>query len=73
MHAYAERELREWFLMMDRDCLGLQAGNVAAERRIARTDQKVYGDRPAHAWHLGRSGVRRGEITGLRWSDADLG
>ena len=32
----------------------------------------VAGDRLAHAWHLALSGLRRGEICGLRWSDVDL-
>ncbi|MCF8606015.1 site-specific integrase [Gordonia sp. HY442] len=29
-------------------------------------------DRLAHAWHLALSGLRRGEIAGLRWEDVDL-
>ncbi|MEV0727062.1 tyrosine-type recombinase/integrase [Micromonospora purpureochromogenes] len=29
-------------------------------------------DRNGHAWHLALSGLRRGEIGGLRWSDIDL-
>lgn len=29
-------------------------------------------DRLGHAWHLALSGLRRGEIAGLRWSDVDL-
>ena len=32
----------------------------------------VAGDRLAHAWHPALSGLRRGEIGGLRWSDVDL-
>jgi integrase len=29
-------------------------------------------DRNRHAWHLALSGLRRGEIGGLRWTDIDL-
>jgi integrase len=38
--------------------------------------QKLLGaiahDRLGHAWELALSGLRRGEIAGLRWSDVDL-
>jgi integrase len=38
--------------------------------------QKLLGaiadDRLAHAWELALSGLRRGEIAGLRWADVDL-
>ena len=33
----------------------------------------IATDRLAHAWELALSGLRRGEIAGLRWSDVDLG
>ena len=29
-------------------------------------------DRSGHLWYLALSGLRRGEISGLRWSDVDL-
>ena len=32
----------------------------------------IEGDRYAPAWHLALSGLRRGEIAALRWSDIDL-
>jgi integrase len=32
----------------------------------------IAEDRLAHAWELALSGLRRGEIAGLRWSDVDL-
>jgi integrase len=33
----------------------------------------VEDDRLGHAWELALSGLRRGEIAGLRWVDVDLG
>ncbi|MGO4617918.1 site-specific integrase [Nocardia sp. 2YAB30] len=35
---------------------------------VAAADKHRIG----HAWHLALSGLRRGEIAGLRWSDVDL-
>lgn len=32
----------------------------------------IADDRLAHAWELALSGLRRGEIAGLRWADIDL-
>ena len=32
----------------------------------------LAGDRLGHAWELALSGLRRGEIAGLRWADVDL-
>jgi integrase len=32
----------------------------------------LAGDRLAHAWELALSGLRRGEVAGLRWVDVDL-
>ena len=30
-------------------------------------------DRNGHLWYLALSGLRRGELAGLKWSDVDLG
>ena len=32
----------------------------------------ITDNRLGHAWELALSGLRRGEIAGLRWSDIDL-
>ncbi|WP_283378110.1 site-specific integrase [Gordonia alkanivorans] len=69
IEAFTEREVRELFTLIDRPCLPPQGTN---HRREKDTDAAEYGDRLAHAWHLGMSGLRRGEIAGLRWSDVDF-
>ena len=38
-------------------------------RRVLRTADK---DRNGHLWYLALSGLRRGEVAGLKWSDVDL-
>ena len=38
-------------------------------RRVLRAADK---DRNGHLWYLALSGLRRGEIAGLRWADADF-
>ena len=64
------------------------AHNVAAAMKKAprtHAEMKTYtpdeirqvlrvadGDRSGHLWYLALSGLRRGEIAGLRWSDIDL-
>jgi integrase len=64
------------------------AHNVAAAMKKAprtHAEMKTYtpdeirqvlrvadGDRNGHVWYLALSGLRRGEIAGLRWSDIDL-
>jgi integrase len=42
------------------------------EDEVGTLLRHVADDRLAHAWHLALSGLRRGELCGLRWSDVDL-
>ena len=39
---------------------------------VSKVLNHIEGDRYASAWHLALSGLRRGEIAALRWSDIDL-
>jgi integrase len=39
---------------------------------VSKVLNHIEGDRYAAAWHLALSGLRRGEIAALRWSDIDL-
>jgi integrase len=38
---------------------------------VAKVLQAADGDRDGHLWYLALSGLRRGEVGGLRWSDVD--
>jgi integrase len=42
------------------------------EDEVRRLLAAIGGDRLGHAWELALSGLRRGEIAGLRWADVDL-
>jgi len=42
------------------------------EKEVQQLLAAIADDRLAHAWELALSGLRRGEIAGLRWEDVDL-
>jgi integrase len=46
--------------------------SAAKEVEVHKLLASLADDRLAHAWELALSGLRRGEIAGLRWSDVDL-
>ncbi len=75
-------------LLADAQRQGLVARNVAehvdriapphrridtyTEAEVRQLLGAIASDRLGHAWELALSGLRRGEIAGLRWSDVDL-
>ncbi len=75
-------------VLADAKAQGLVGRNVAAlvsrvskpirpvdtytEEEVGKLLSSLAGDRLGHAWELALSGLRRGEIAGLRWSDVDL-
>ena len=42
------------------------------EAEVGKILAAITDNRLGHAWELALSGLRRGEIAGLRWSDIDL-
>jgi integrase len=43
-----------------------------SESEVRTILESIDDDRLGHAWELALSGLRRGEIAGLRWTDVDL-
>jgi integrase len=70
------------------ECRELSRNVAASMKKVPRARQEMQTykpdeirgvlraadkDRNGHLWYLALSGLRRGEIAGLRWSDVDLG
>jgi integrase len=49
-----------------------KAMDTYTEEEVQKILAAAANDRLAHAWELALSGLRRGEIAGLRWADIDL-
>ncbi|WP_328711660.1 site-specific integrase [Nocardia salmonicida] len=59
--------------LVDRVPTGPKKKHVTySEAEVRKVLAVAANDRNRHAWHLALSGLRRGEIGGLRWSDVDL-
>jgi integrase len=51
---------------------GALCSSWAADLEVRTVLAAARDDRLEHAWHLALSGLRRGEVCGLRWTDVDL-
>ena len=66
--------VRDVAALVDRLPRPKQKMKTFTDAEVKRLLEHAEADRLAHAWHLapGTSGLRRGELCGLRWSDVDL-
>jgi integrase len=58
---------------IDRVAVPHKGINTYTETEVRDLLAAIADERLGHAWELALSGLRRGEIAGLRWSDVDLG
>jgi integrase len=64
--------VRDVAALVDRLKRPKQKLSTFTEAEVRKLLVHVESERLAHAWHLALSGLRRGELCGLRWSDVDL-
>ena len=64
--------VRDVAALVDRLPRPRQKMKTFTDAEVKRLLKHAETDRLAHAWHLALSGLRRGEMCGLRWSDVDL-
>lgn len=57
---------------VDRVAVEHNAVDTYTESEVGVLLSAIATDRIGHAWELALSGLRRGEIAGLRWADVDL-
>jgi integrase len=65
----AARNVAEY---VDRITLPHKGVGTYTETEVRQLLAAIADDRLAHAWELALSGLRRGEIAGLRWADVGL-
>ena len=58
--------------LVDRVGVAHKDVDTYTEDEVRQLLTSISADRLGHAWELALSGLRRGEIAGLRWSDVDL-
>ena len=58
--------------LVDRLPQGRTAIDTYTRSEVHKVLDAARDDRLEHAWHLALSGLRRGEVCGLRWADIDL-
>ncbi|OZD12997.1 site-specific integrase [Rhodococcus sp. 06-156-3C] len=66
---HVQRNVARLVDRVPRDAKELKTFTTSEVRTLLST---VSGDRNEHAWRLALSGLRRGEVCGLRWKDVDL-
>lgn len=58
--------------LVDRIPADAKAPDTFTSAELQKVLDHITGDRYAVAWQLALTGLRRGEVAGLRWSDVDL-
>jgi integrase len=64
--------VRDVAALVDRLKRPRQKLSTFTEVEVRKLLAHVESDRLAHAWHLALSGLRRGELCGMRWADVDF-
>jgi integrase len=58
--------------LVDRIPADAKTADTFSAAELQKVLEHIDGDRYAVAWQLALTGLRRGEVAGLRWSDVDL-
>lgn len=66
------RAVRNVAALVDRVPSDPKKPHTLTPAEVEKVLEHIRGDRDAIAWQLALAGMRRGEISGLRWEDVDL-